>query len=101
MDKNEINTKFILIPMDRLELNEGQLEGLPANPRDIIERKFELLKKDIQDYPEMLYLRGLMVYPISDKKYIIIGGNMRYRTTQASRSSNIAIQVGYYIYYIS
>lgn len=76
-----IETAFISIPLDRLEMNTGQIEGLPSNPRNITEAKMEKLKKDIQEYPEMLKLRGLLVYPHGDK-YIICGGNMRYSAMQ-------------------
>ena len=72
------------IPLHLLELNEGQMYGLPKNPRWIRDARFEALKKSIEDAPEMLALRELLVYPMTDvegheDKYIIIGGNMRYR----------------------
>lgn len=67
------------ISLSKLAPNEGQLSGLPANPRTIKNEKFNALKNDIIQYPELLNLRGLMVYPLDDDKYIIIGGNMRYR----------------------
>lgn len=72
-------TKIIILPLDDIEVNEGQLEGLPSNPRSITREKMELLKTNITDYPEMLSLRSLLIYPIDDSKYILIGGNMRYR----------------------
>lgn len=70
--------------LHELELNEGQMYGLPKNPRWIRDARFEALKKSIEDAPEMLGLREILVYPLSDvegheDKYIIIGGNMRYR----------------------
>lgn len=74
-----IDADFVSLELDRLELNEGQLDGLPANPRDIHVQKYELLKKDIQAYPELMKYRMLLVYPLDNGKYIIIGGNMRYR----------------------
>lgn len=67
------------ISIDLLEENIGQLEGLPSNPRWIRDSRFEALKKSIQDAPEMLQLRELLVYPLNGEKYIIIGGNMRFR----------------------
>lgn len=70
--------EFKEIKLSLIEPNEGQIAGLPANPRQITESKLEQLKKDIVDYPEMLELRGLMVYR-HDDKYVAIGGNMRYR----------------------
>ena len=70
--------------LHELELNEGQMYGLPRNPRWIRDARYEALKKSIEDAPEMLGLRELLVYPMTDvegheDKYIIIGGNMRYR----------------------
>lgn len=69
------------ISMGSLELNEGQIDGLPSNPRSITESNFNKLKKDIEDYPEMLEMRSLLVYP-QGKKFVIIGGNMRFRAMQ-------------------
>ena len=62
----------------QLEENKGQIAGLPANPRNIQPDKLAKLKRSILDNPEMLQLRGILVYPHGDK-YIVIGGNMRLR----------------------
>ncbi len=79
MEENKEITSVQMIPIDLLEENEGQLFGLPANPREIADEKYELLKADIQKYPQFLQYNALKVYPIEDGKYIVIGGNMRYR----------------------
>lgn len=65
------------ISVQKLEINRGQLYGLPKNPRFIKDSRFEALKKSIQDAPEMLALRELLVYPLENGNYIVIGGNMR------------------------
>lgn len=75
------NTLSIAISRDKLLLNEGQIEGLPKNPRFIRDTQFEKLKKSIEDFPEMLKLRELIVYPFEDK-YVVIAGNMRLRAGQ-------------------
>ena len=72
------------ISVDLLEPNEGQMYGLPKNPRWIRDKRFEALKKSIEDAPDFLAYRELVVYPLDDVeghegKYIILGGNMRYR----------------------
>lgn len=77
MDKKGKYTR--IVKLDELEPNEGQLKGLRSNPRTMNEAKFELLKQNISDYPEMLDYRGLLVYPMGNGKSIIVGGNMRYR----------------------
>lgn len=64
------------IKISQLQCNTGQIDGLPRNPRTIKDARFEALKKSIQDAPEMLNLRELLVFPHNDK-FVIIGGNMR------------------------
>lgn len=78
IQNKSIDTQFVSMELAQLEPNNGQLEGLPSNPRQITDSKMDLLKQNIQQYPEMLTLRGLLVYPLENGKYIIIGGNMRY-----------------------
>lgn len=68
----------VVLPLSQLEANKGQIEGVPANPRAIDRMKFAKLKASIQENPEMLALREVLVYP-HGAKYVIIGGNMRYR----------------------
>jgi hypothetical protein len=66
------------IPVKLLEVNKGQIEGLPQNPRFIRDARYEALKQSIVDAPEMLELRELIVVE-HEKKYVVIGGNMRLR----------------------
>lgn len=70
----EIQTQ--MIPIGQIEPNKGQIEGLPKNPRLIRDEHFKKLKQSIEDNPEMLYLRELLVFP-HEGKYVTIGGNMR------------------------
>lgn len=75
----DIKSLFVWLPLSELEPNEGQLDGLPANPRKISESKLELLKENIMQYPEMLELHRMKVYPLENGHYIIVDGNMRHR----------------------
>lgn len=65
------------IPIIQIENNTGQVPGLPPNPRITNPVKLDKLIESIKQDPEMLDLRGLLVYPIDGGKYITIGGNMR------------------------
>lgn len=56
--------------------NEGQLEGVPRNPRLIKDEKFRKLCNSIQSLPELTEARDILVYPYNDN-YVVIGGNMR------------------------
>lgn len=76
--KRDDMPETMTIPIKQLEVNKGQIEGLPQNPRFIRDQRYEALKKSIQDAPEMLSLRELLVMP-HGRKYVIVGGNMRLR----------------------
>ena len=78
-DKTNNERGITMLPMSAIEINNGQLEGLPKNPRLIKNAKYDKLKESITNYPEMLSWRSLLVYPLDNGKYIIVGGNMRYR----------------------
>ena len=51
------------------------IQGNKDNPRLVNKAKYEKLKKSIQDFPEMLNLRPLIV----NEHNVILGGNMRYK----------------------
>ena len=74
--KQEISYQTLLLDVKKLHSNNGQVEGLPKNPRFIRDERFEALKKSISDAPEMLELRELIVYD-NKGKYVVVGGNMR------------------------
>ena len=76
MQKFKVEIKEI--PIDLLDENTGQLPDVPENPRRITDEDFELLKKSIQESPEMKNLDEVKVYPFNGR-YIAIGGNHRLR----------------------
>jgi len=51
----------------------SKLTENPDNPRFIIESKFERLVKSLEDFPDMIKARPIVV----DKDYKVLGGNMR------------------------
>lgn len=65
------------IRLTDLELNRGQVEGLPSNPREWTRADLDRLVKSIKETPELLEARGLIVWP-HNGKYVILGGNMRF-----------------------
>lgn len=71
------------INLSQLELNEGQLEGLPKNPRFIKDEKFNDLVESIKQSPEFLEARPLLVYQYAKGRYVTIAGNMRLRACRA------------------
>jgi len=70
-----------LIQISKLKNNEGQIPDVPKNPRFIKDIRFEKLVKSLQDNPEMLSARELLVYQ-HENQNIVIGGNMRLRAAK-------------------
>ena len=67
------------LPVSLLDFNKGQLQGLPKNPRFFRDYRYEAMKKSIQDSPEMLELRELIVYPYPEGRFVVVCGNLRFR----------------------
>lgn len=66
------------ISTNLLDYNRGQVAGLPKNPRFFRDFRFDAMKRSIEDSPEMLNLRELIVYP-TDGRYVVVCGNLRLR----------------------
>lgn len=79
---DKVYRQNVNIPIQYIQLNNGQLKGLGKNPRFIRDEKFEQLKQSLQDSPEFLDARPLLVYPLEGGKYIAIAGNMRLRAAR-------------------
>lgn len=82
------------INVSNLEINKGQLYGLPKNPRFIKDERYKALLKSIEDAPEMLGLREILVYPLEGTDhFIIIGGNMRFRACQELKYKSVPCKI--------
>ena len=65
------------IPLQLLLNNEGQIEGVPRNPRQITEEAFDKLKKSLEE-SDLTDFKPLIVYPYGEQ-FVVLGGNMRLR----------------------
>lgn len=85
---NELGVKE-LINLSCLELNEGQIVGIPKNPRHLKGEEHDKLKKSLKSSPELLQYKPLMVYAIEDGKFVVICGNMRLRICQELHNEGV------------
>lgn len=73
--------KTQLLSIELLQPNEGQILGLPKNPRNWSDEAIDKLKASLQTDPELLEVKPLLVYPYTGEDggelYCVIGGNMR------------------------
>jgi len=61
----------------------------PTNPRIIKDDKFKKLVKSIQEFPQMLELRPIVV----DSNMVVLGGNMRLKACQAAGLQEVDILI--------
>ena len=67
----------------------SKVKGNPDNPRIIKNDKFKKLVKSIQEFPEMLKLRPIVV----DEDFIVLGGNMRLKASKEAGLKEVWIEV--------
>lgn len=67
------------VSVDLLDYNKGQYQGLPKNPRFFRDFRYEAMMRSIEESPEMLELRELIVYPYPAGRYMVVCGNLRLR----------------------
>jgi len=64
-----------------------QIKPNPNNPRIIKDNKFKQLVKSIQDFPQMLKLRPIVI----DENNIVLGGNMRLKACQEAGLTEVPV----------
>ena len=67
----------------------SKVKGNPSNPRIIKNDKFKKLVKSIQEFPEMLKLRPIVV----DEDMIVLGGNMRLKASKDAGLKEVWIDI--------
>ena len=71
----------------------NQVKPNPKNPRTIKGEKFKKLVKSIQEFPDMLNKRPLIVFTDVDGKYCVLGGNMRLKALNELKFKEIPVIV--------
>ena len=66
-----------------------QIKPNPNNPRLIKDNKFKQLVKSIQEFPEMLELRPIVI----DENNIVLGGNMRLKACIEAGLTEVPVKV--------
>tara|TARA_R100000655_G_scaffold55893_1_gene94011 strand:+ start:373 stop:1104 length:732 start_codon:yes stop_codon:yes gene_type:complete len=71
------------------QVNINKVRPNPDNPRIIKNDKFKKLIKSINDFPEMLKLRPIVV----DENMMVLGGNMRLKASKDAGLKEVWIEV--------
>lgn len=73
--------------MNAKKIKIGEVKVNPNNPRLIKDDKFRKLVKSIQEFPQMLEIRPIVV----NKDMIVLGGNMRLKACQEAGLKEVPI----------
>jgi len=65
----------------------NEIKSNPNNPRIIKDIKFKQLVKSIQDFPQMLELRPIVI----DENNMVLGGNMRLKACIEAGLTNVPV----------
>ena len=71
----------------------SEVKPNPKNPRILKDDKFKKLVKSIQEFPDMLNKRPLVVFTDTVGKYIVLGGNQRLRALKELKHETVPIIV--------
>lgn len=66
----------VQLPLKDIDLNEGQIEGLPAYPRNWTKEELKSLARSLVETPELFEMRCPIVVP-HEGRYVVLGGNFR------------------------
>jgi hypothetical protein len=76
------------IAIGKLTPNKGQIEGLPANPRQWTQTDIDRIARSLRETPELFEMRPCIVYPHGEK-FVILGGNLRYTGAKANKDKDV------------
>ena len=80
--------EIIKLKLSALEPNNGQIPGLPVNPRQWTRTDIDQLAKSLTETPELFEARPIIAVP-HDGKYIILGGNLRDEASKANKAKEV------------
>ena len=80
------------LKLTELTGNTGQIDGVPANPRQINKDDYQKLITSLQEDSEFMEHKPLHVYK-QGEKYIVLGGNMRLRALRELEWKEVPVTI--------
>ena len=75
--------------------NEGQLAWLPANPRQWTKTDIDHTRNSIQEDPDFLEDRPLLVVPLDEKTWLVFAGNLRREGAKSGKIKEVPAVIYY------
>lgn len=77
-----------MIKREQKTIKLSEIKPNPDNPRVIKKNQLKSLQKSLNDFPEMMELRPIVV----DEDGVILGGNMRYQALLANGATETEVE---------
>ena len=78
----------VTLSLKDIDLNEGQIKGLPANPRNWTKDELKSLALSLTETPELFEMRCPIVVP-HDGRYVVLGGNLRIAAARENKEKEV------------
>ena len=78
----------VTLSLKDIDLNEGQIEGLPANPRNWTKEELKSLALSLTETPELFEMRCPIVVP-HNGRYVVLGGNLRIAAARENKEKEV------------
>lgn len=78
----------VTLSLKDIDLNEGQIEGLPANPRNWTKDELKSLALSLTETPELFEMRCPIVVP-HEGRYVVLGGNLRIAAARENKEKEV------------
>lgn len=78
----------VTLSLKDIDINEGQIEGLPANPRNWTKDELKSLAHSLVETPELFEMRCPIVVP-HNGRYVVLGGNFRIAAARENKETAV------------
>lgn len=86
-------SKITRVAVDRLRINEGQLEWLPRNPRQWTQTDIDRMVRSIEEDPDFAEVRPVLAVPGEGKELIVFAHNLLTKAAQVRGDRDLPVAV--------
>lgn len=84
-------SKITRVAVDRMRLNEGQLDWLPKNPRQWTQTDIDRMVKSIEEDPDFADVRPVLATPAEDGTLVVFAHNLLTKAAQVRGDKTLPV----------
>jgi len=86
-------TKITRVAVERLRINEGQLDWLPRNPRTWTQTDIDRMVRSVEEDPDFADVRPVLAVPGTGKELIVFAHNLLTKAAQVRGDKTLPVAV--------